>query len=617
MHAAETGALRVGWVAVLVMVALAPIWLVGTLRQSYWTPDEPREADIIWRMSFQADRSVPELAGTPILEKPPMYYWIGGAAVAAFGSQPWATRLPNLLYALVATTAVVFLAYRAAGVTGAWVAGLTAGSFVLAWQVAIWLATDAALVAAISVALLGMYMALRSPAGRYKFAWYLLMHVAIAFGFLTKSAMALIVPALTMITLVAWERRWKELLRWELWAGALAQIAIVVPWVFAVLKGEHGLEHLTTFFWWNLAGRFVELSAAPEGLDYAASGHRNRFGKYFLEAPLYLLPWTFLCVAAVRRAWRAVREDSAMGSAWRFAVAAILPSLLLLSAAKTGRGIYAAPLLPWMGLMLGLWASERAAHPDRFEMRMLRWTVWLTAALVVLGLVVLAPMNAAATAAGIPFLRTGSAVILGSAVAAAALYVAWRALRSDSTGFSIGAIYAAFAFWLCAIGIGYFPVFDRLHDLPSIARAAAGDLGDRKLVLYRPDETTLAFVDMTLGSEHGTPIAVRDEKALRELLAREPDTRALLLLRDRAQGPMREWVQGHGIRLREKKSATATVAALCASGFSVENSYALPDGRRYALLGLARQDGSSQGSCRGTSSRSTPGVGSARETEAG
>ena len=64
--------------ALLVVVALAPVWLIGILDRGLWTPDEPREADIAWRMSQQSDRALPQLAATPFLEKPPLSYWSSG-----------------------------------------------------------------------------------------------------------------------------------------------------------------------------------------------------------------------------------------------------------------------------------------------------------------------------------------------------------------------------------------------------------------------------------------------------------------------------------------------------------------------------------------------------------
>ena len=57
-----------------------------------------------------------------------------------------------------------------------------------------------------------------------------------------------------------------------------------------------GRAALRTLFWNNLAGRFTHIDA-PAALDYTR-GHPNRPGKYFIELPLYLLPWTLVTLAA-------------------------------------------------------------------------------------------------------------------------------------------------------------------------------------------------------------------------------------------------------------------------------------------------------------------------------
>src|SRR6202795_3714305 len=95
--------------------ALLLMWGVGMFARGYWTPDEPREADITWRMSWQADKAVPLLAGEAFCEKPPLTYWLAALPVRLFGMQAWAARLPNLLYALITALSVGLLAARGAG----------------------------------------------------------------------------------------------------------------------------------------------------------------------------------------------------------------------------------------------------------------------------------------------------------------------------------------------------------------------------------------------------------------------------------------------------------------------------------------------------------------------
>src|SRR6202022_272419 len=76
----------------LFWLALALSWSVGILGRGYWTPDEPREADISWRMSWQAEKAVPLLAGEAFCEKPPLTYWVAGAAIGVLGADAWAAR---------------------------------------------------------------------------------------------------------------------------------------------------------------------------------------------------------------------------------------------------------------------------------------------------------------------------------------------------------------------------------------------------------------------------------------------------------------------------------------------------------------------------------------------
>src|SRR5258708_35472646 len=111
----------------LLSAALLSIWCVGMLGRGYWTRDEPRAADISWRMSWQADRAVPLLAGEAFCEKPPLTYWLAAVPIRLFGPAAWAARLPNLLYAMIAALGVGLLARRSAGPV-AGVAGAAAGA---------------------------------------------------------------------------------------------------------------------------------------------------------------------------------------------------------------------------------------------------------------------------------------------------------------------------------------------------------------------------------------------------------------------------------------------------------------------------------------------------------
>ena len=565
----------------LIALALAPLWLVGILDRGLWTPDEPREADMAWRMSWQQDRVLPQLAGTPFLEKPPLSYWMSAAAIRLWGDSPSAARAPGLLYALVTALAVGALALAMElELSAALIAALVAASALTVLRVTVWLAPDACLLAGCALALLGAWRGLTAPAGRAKLAGYTLLHLGAAIGFMAKSAPGWLVPALALLTLIVWERRWSELKRFELYAGLALQALIIGPWMIAVARSPHGSEALRTLFWNNVIGRFTQV-AAPAGLDYT-SGHQNTPGKYLLSLPVYLLPWTLVGAAALTRAWVAIRDRGPRGTAWRFAAAACIPFLIVLSLAATARDIYSAPALLGFGLLAGLWAADAQRAASRLDRIALAGTL----ALVLLLAISLALALALLAAAGAAGAALGTAAAIGVLlIAAAGLTCAVRALRGGALQQSVLWCYATYAATFCLAAGVAFPVIDRWQNLPALAARIHSDTTRASLALLDPDETTLAMLDhglrtrfTVLSSAGGEPRPL----VAAWLTAHGPEARVLVLLPGHAGGPVADLIG----RFRPLPSpGDGVAAALSAAGTAVlAQRYELPQGRRYALL---------------------------------
>jgi 4-amino-4-deoxy-L-arabinose transferase-like glycosyltransferase len=564
-----------------VSIALLGALSVGLFARGYWTPDEPREADIAWRMSWQTGKAVPLLAGEAFCEKPPLAYWVAGASIRAFGARAWAARLPNLLYALIAALGVGLLARRSVGPEAAFAAGAALATFLLSYQVLVWLATDAPLLAAVSVALYGAYGGFYAASTADRLRGYTVMHVALAAGFLSKSAVAWMVPALAIAVLVVWERRWRELARWELYAGLALEAVVILTWVAAVYRAPDGALHLKVFFWNNLAGRFAHVDA-PQGLQYAA-GHRNSPGKYLLELPLYLWPWTLLAAAALRRAWQALRAGRAAlreQRPVRFALATALPSLVLLSVAATARNIYLAPALPGFALLLGWWATLES-H-DRWDARALRGTAYLllTAMLVFAGA---GAVLLGSTAPG------GSLAIaaLGLLAAAALAIRADSATRHDRTRPAQLALLLSYSVLLIVPAWPLYREIDAGQDLRRVAQAIESDSRGRPLILMAPDETTQAVIDMYARSELVLvpgPLGAAALTDLQTRLAREPDALVVTLLPGRElMGALRRSAERFAPHMLDDELPPW----IAASGLKIAHRYALPNGRRYALLEAA------------------------------
>ncbi len=583
-----------------VLVALAPLWLVGIFGRNLWTPDEPREADIAWRMSLQSDRALPQLAGQPFLEKPPLSYWMSAAGLVLFGDSAGAARAPNLLYAAIAAWSVASIALAMqSGAMAAIVGALAAMSALIMFRVSVWLAPDACLLAGCALALLGAWRGYVAPPGPAKAGGYALMHLGAAVGFMAKSGPGWLVPGLALLALVVWERRWQELRRWELYAGFLVQAAIIGPWLLAVSRESHGADALRTLFWHNLVGRFTRISSPP-ALDYT-SGHRNSPGKYLLELPLYLLPWTLVAAAALARAWQRVRQQTPDATAWRFALCASLPFLALLSLAATARDVYAAPALLGFGLLVSLWANaaqQRCGPLERLALRSSRYLTALIAWLLAAALAVLAAGGEA---------RAGVCAAIGVAVIAAAHLAILRAAQADRAGDpqrSLAWIYGAWAAPLCLAALVVLPVIDRWQDLPALARRIHADTAHEPLALLDPDETTIAMLDRRLRTRFTilstaavsggrataeVPVAaggasIRAQEAVQSWFRAEgAGARVLLLLPGHAPGSLLRWLARF---VPYAPPSDGLAGELTAAGdASVVQRYELPQGRRYALLG--------------------------------
>ncbi len=514
---------------------LLPVLWVGLFARVYYTPDEPREASLVIAMATQADKSLPELAGRPFAEKPPLLYWLGGGAVAALGASAGVTRLPNLLYALLALGSIAALATRAAGRAAGFAAGVAVVTMLQLYQGLIWLATDAPLIGGVALALYGAHRGLVARESPDRVRGYLALYAGLALAFFAKGFAGWMVPVFAMLTVLVSERRWREMVRPALWAGLPLLALAILAWVWAVSRRPGGPEALRVLFWYNLVGRVVAIDA-PQAHAYS-TGHANSPAKYLLELPLYLLPWTFVALAAVRRALTRLR--AADGTAWRLAAGAIVPATILLSFAATARGVYYTPPLLGFALLLGLYVADlQRAGPDRLDRLAFRLTAM---AMVVLALTLgmLAAAACWAPAGRGVFEWFSGGVALGAAVAA--IVFALRAVTP--TAFDLPRLALAMVLILTLV-LG--PLYLRLNgwlSLEDTAMRIRGVAGNAGLVLLQPDETTVALSHLylprerTLGSLEGGA-----EEAAAGRAAVEQGARLVWLVPDHVRWDAKRWL---------------------------------------------------------------------------
>ena len=574
----------------LALVALGLMWGVGLFGRNYWTPDEPREAALSLSVSTHWS-PLPALAGVTFAEKPPLTYWLAGAAMQRLGATPAAARLPQLFYALLSFIAVTLLAGRLIGNApasraSALATGLLFATSELVYQVQVWLDTDALLLAGVCLALSGMYAALSSDAATARLRSYLIMHAGVTLAFFGKNFAAWLVPVLAFLCVIVWERRWRELWRWEFYLPALLPLTCIVLWVLAVAAQADGAQSLRILFWNNLVGRAMPVAAAAQ-FNYS-SGHQNVFGRYLVELPLDLLPWTVLALCALKAAWCGARAAGPRRAAWRFALCAALPGLLVLSLASTARSIYAVPCMIGFVLLIGLWVTEPAdAGRGRGRGRgrgALRVTAVLLALLALLVLAITVVLQGTVERASLPvfIFSAGAAMLVGLWCTRQALVVAQSmptALMKLATAWSV----------LLSVGVlSLFGAMNRTQNIESLAARVSHASGPGPLLFWSPDETTLAWAQLYLPAGSWRAVDAAELNAAETLTQslRKTPTITVVSMISGSGWPREAWLDylhGRATVAELSTNGAADEPTLNAVGLQPTAHVARPGGRGYVI----------------------------------
>ena len=566
--------------ALLIVVALAPLWLIGIFGRALWTPDEPREADIAWRMSQQSDRTLPELAGVPFLEKPPLSYWMSAAGIRAFGDSAGAARAANLLYALVTALAIGAIALAMQLETPqALVAALVAGSALTAFRVQSWLAPDACSPGRqCARALRGVARLHRTPRTREVIRLHThargrrdRLHGQERPGMARAgagpshphrvgAALGGAAPRGAVCGLGAAGARDRTLgaERGTRTRGRRRPAHALLEQPRRALRPHRGaagarLRARPP----QCAGKIPPRTAAvPAALD----AHRGRRAGTRLAA----------VACAGRRRDRLALRARCQPAAARAAVARGDRARYLCGAgaARPGRargavvaGWRSAPRRAWMHCALQgrpgwscCWAPRSSAHSPCWRSRAPRP-----------GPQRLQPRAASCCSAA---LRCDCGA---------------RARARGALAESLTLTYAAYAAAVCLSALVAFPVIDRWQDLGALARQIRIDTRAQPLALLAPDETTLAMIDHGVSGAYSV-LATDDRSGVqRWFAARGAQARVLVLLPGHAAGAVSRWLsRWHTFPAPGDGTAGALIDAGAAR---LVQRYELPQGRRYALLG--------------------------------
>ncbi|QSI31101.1 phospholipid carrier-dependent glycosyltransferase [Variovorax sp. RKNM96] len=257
-------------------------WLLATAWvRPLMAPDEGRYSGVALAMLRSGDWLVPRLDGLPFFHKPPLFYWIGAAAMSVTGPVEWAARLPSVLGAGAGAAALYLFLRRW---STAHVALLS--TVVLATMPFFFLGAQFANLDMLVAGCIACTVLLAAGAALSKEReepWRMLLAGAYLFaaaGLLSKGLIGLVLPAMVIVIWCGATRRLPLALRLALWLpGWAVLLAVAGPW-FVTMQ----MKYPDFFDYFVITQHFRR---------FASSGFNNEHGFWFYLPVLagLTLPW--------------------------------------------------------------------------------------------------------------------------------------------------------------------------------------------------------------------------------------------------------------------------------------------------------------------------------------
>ncbi len=235
--------------------------------------------------------------GNDYLDKPPFIFWITALCYSVFGMSEFAFKFPAILFALLGILSIyrftrIWYTERTA-VLAAIILATTQGYYHFTNDVR----TDVYLTNAVVAAIWLLSEQIRINKGYY----WIPAFVFVGIGMLAKGPLGIVVPALAMGTHLTIKADWKNLFRWQ-WFAGLAIIALVLsPMLIGlyeqfdtqpnkIVNGRNAVSGIRFFFWEQSFGRIT-----------GENVWKNDTGPFFFVHSFAwsFLPWTLGVIGAI------------------------------------------------------------------------------------------------------------------------------------------------------------------------------------------------------------------------------------------------------------------------------------------------------------------------------
>jgi len=364
------------WILPLAVAGFIAAYFIILFYRGFNDPDEGRYSEIPREMVANGNWMEMRMLGFRYYEKPPLAYWLVAPAIKVFGPHDWAVRIPLLFSGLLGLAVLWALAVkkmgRQHGATAVLVMvstiGFIAGNGLLL--------TDSFLLSFFTATCVFLYLAFDPDASPSRRLTFMLLGAAAAvLGFLTKGAVAIVLPAAIIFIWILWERRAKVLFGFPIFLTVVCLAALLLPVLWLI--EEHNPGFARHFIFEEHIARFQGTRATQL--------HPEPFWFFLMVLPLLFLPWTLFLIRTGRTIWK--QKVFGQDSFSRFLLVWAAVVVCFFSAGTGKLMSYVLPAIPPLGLLIGRWGVSEPREGRGWDDRL--WRIGVAGFIIVAAVTVL------------------------------------------------------------------------------------------------------------------------------------------------------------------------------------------------------------------------------------
>ncbi|MBD0372353.1 MAG: glycosyltransferase family 39 protein [Pyrinomonadaceae bacterium] len=452
----------------------------------------------------------PHAPDEPVLNKPPLQYWLTGIAYKLFGAGYATARLPSAFAALSVLLITYLLGARLFGKSaGLLAAGCLMTSY-LFYTFARTAMSDMLLTLCVTAALACfMLVVTGKTAGRERLlAWC--GHLFVASGVLAKGPLAIVLVGFPLFCELLLSRDFSMLKRLRIFAGVLIIIAVAGPY-FLLLYLKLGSEPLRSFFISENLQRFT-----GEIYSYATVPFWTLHLAFFSD----FAPWSLLLFPAIYFDWRSRALSAEERRVRRLLYLWLFFPLVFFSFSHFKLDYYLLPAMPAAALVVASFIARIKELSRAARVYTYAFTILFALLLIVASFLSIRFANAFALKTGFEWLPVAS-------TACAFLFVLY-CLRRGWPGRAVWAL--AFSIWLTLL-LHQLTLAPALSRYQPLERLAASVHAPRVYTSYAASDwaNTLTF-HLPQGTEVTRLVKDKDGLELQEIL--KHDRQAVVLLKE-------------------------------------------------------------------------------------